>query len=80
MYAKLSRSNILIISVMCATYVLRVSTYLTIDQILIISLLTPICQNKAAYIVWVTEKSFVVPLKDFLDIALIAYLVVYQTK
>jgi len=77
---KLSWFNIIIISTMGFTYLLRVSTYLTIDQIIIISLLKPVCHNKIAYIIWVIEKGFVVPLKDIFDIALISYLVVYQTK
>lgn len=69
--------NLFIISVLATTFLMRFSTYLTIDQINIVSLLMPMCHSYTLYIIWNIEKAFIVPLKDFLDVALLGYLVLF---
>lgn len=62
------------------TLSMRISTYLTVDQINIITLVMPVCDSYPLYLVWNLWKAIVVPLRDFLDLALLGYLVWYQTR
>jgi hypothetical protein len=75
-----SCQTILVLTVLSLTFSLRVSTYLTIDEINILSLFTPACHLNAAFVIWVIEKGYVVPIKDFLDLVLLSYLLYYQMQ
>jgi hypothetical protein len=45
--------NILVLTVLGITFALRISIFLTIDEINILTLFTPACHLNAAFVIWV---------------------------